>query len=140
MDEYFKSLNSKFYNLSYDPKKQKAHLSVVKYIYPAGINYTNMPVILFGCSYGWGVELNDNQTFQYKLSELTKRPVYNKSITGWGVQHMLYHLRQKDFYSTVPKPEYVIYLYITDHISRMHKYSYINRYKTNYSLSFSHLN
>lgn len=53
------------------------------------------------------------------------RSVYNRAISAWGVQHMLYQLKREDFYKEVPEPEYVIYIYIGDHISRMYKYNYI---------------
>jgi len=97
-----------------------------KFRRPVGINYKKKPIIVFGCSFAWGVRLNEHQTFYYKLSELTKRPVYNRAVSGWSVQHMLYQLKRKDFYEAVPAPEYIVYVYISNHISRMFKYYYIN--------------
>ncbi len=110
-----------------------------KFRRPVGLNYKNKPIILFGGSFGWGAGLQEKQTFHYKLSELTKRPVYNRSVSGWGVQHMLYQLRRDDFYNEVPKPEYVIYVYISDHISRMYKYSFIKRLNFNDGYQFNYL-
>lgn len=95
-----------------------------KFRRPVGLKYKNSPVVIFGCSYAWGARLYEKQTFHYKLSELMKRPVYNRAISGWGVQHMLYQLKSDDFYADVPKPEYVVYVYISHHIKRMYKYAF----------------
>lgn len=86
---------------------------------PYGLQYKNKPIMLFGCSFAYGMWLNDNQTFAYKLSELTKRPVYNRAYTGWGIQQMLYQLNRKDFYTEVKEPEYIIYIFIPDHEKRL---------------------
>ncbi len=103
---------------------------------PVGLEYKKPPIIIFGGSYAWGARLYEDQTFHYKLSELMQRPVYNRAISGWGVQHMLYQLERDDFYEDVPKPEYVIYLYISNHISRMHKYNFIYKYSRKYSYNY----
>lgn len=91
---------------------------------PVGLNYKKMPIIIFGCSFAYGERIDEEQTVSYKLSYLTKRPVYNRALGSWGVQHMLYQLRRKDFYKQVKKPEYVIYIYINDHIRRLYNYVY----------------
>ena len=77
------------------------------------------PIIIFGCSFAYGRELKDNQTFSYKLGEYTKRPIYNRAKSGWGVQHMYYQLTNEDFYKIVPKPEYIIYVYMDGHMARL---------------------
>ena len=86
---------------------------------PEGLNYKKKPIVIFGCSFAYGYLLNNEDTFSYKLSHLTKRPVYNRAYTGWGIQHMLYQVRDDDFFKTVPEPEYVIYVYFSDHIRRL---------------------
>lgn len=88
---------------------------------PEGLNYTKKPIILFGCSFTFGYSLKDEQTFSYKLSHLSKRPVYNRASGGWGVQHMLYQSRRKDFYSEVKEPEYIIYVLINRQLHRLVK-------------------
>lgn len=93
---------------------------------PVGLHYKNKPVLLFGCSFAWGARLHEHQTFHYLLSEALERPVYKRAISGWGVQYMLWMLQQEDLYSKVPEPEYVIFVYISSHISRMYKYNWIN--------------
>lgn len=86
-----------------------------------GQDYNNKkPILIFGCSYAYGWGLEDNQTFSYKLSEYTKRKVYNRAYSGWGPQNMLYQLRRDDFYNTVPEePEYIIYVYMNGHSYRV---------------------
>lgn len=86
---------------------------------PRNVKSPKQPIVIFGCSFAYGAGLNDNQTFDIKLAKYTRRPVYNRSIGGWGTQHMLYQLKSKEFYKLVPEPEYVIYVYIFDHIKRI---------------------
>ena len=104
-------------------------LSHFKYRKP--ILYTGnkkKPIILFGCSFAWGCKLKENQTFYYKLSKLMKRSVYNRALNGRGPQHMLYELKQEDFYKSIPEPEYIIYLYISNHILRIYKYPWLYKW------------
>lgn len=87
---------------------------------PIGLNYKNRPILLMGCSFAYGYGLQDSETFQYKLSNLTKRPVYNRAYQNfWGPATMLYQARRDDFYNEVPNPEYVIYVLIKDHLNRI---------------------
>lgn len=92
---------------------------------PEGLGYKKPPIILFGCSFTYGDGLKNNQTLSYKLSHMSKRPVYNRGMNGWGVQHILYQLRRKDFYNEVEKPEYIIYTFMQDHLNRMFRYQYV---------------
>lgn len=86
---------------------------------PVGLNYKKGAIVLFGCSYTYGDGLEDTQTFSYKLSNYTKRPVYNRAMLGWGTQHILYQLRRSDFYNEIKPPEYVIYTIMHDHLPRL---------------------
>ncbi len=86
---------------------------------------TKQPIILFGCSFAYGSQLEWEQTFAYKLSKKTKRNIYNRSIGACGIQHMYYMLLHSDFYETLPKnPEYIIYVYIPSQMTRLHNYIY----------------
>ena len=76
-------------------------------------------ILLFGYSSFYSPELNNSGNFSYKFGQLTQRPIYNRSKSEWGVQHMLYQLSNEDFYKIVPKPEYIIYVYYDGHLSRM---------------------
>lgn len=53
-------------------------------------SYVKRPIVLFGCSYTYGVLLNDDETFSAKLQNYTKRVVYNKAMSCFSLQNMLY--------------------------------------------------
>ena len=89
-----------------------------------GTKYKKKPIALFGCSYAYGHGLNKEQTLSYKLSKKTKRPVYNRAVSAWGVQHMLYQAHQPLLYEQVPEPEYVVFLMMYDHIRRIYTRSF----------------
>lgn len=91
---------------------------------PEGLQYKKAPIIVFGCSFAYGNNLNDNQTFSHKLSILSKRPVYNRAFNGWGMQQILYQLKRTDFYKEVKDPEYIIYVAIQDHFNRLFRYQF----------------
>ena len=94
---------------------------------PEGLEYKNKkPIVIFGCSYAYGFMLNREQTFSYKLSKLTKRPVYNRAYESWGSAHMLYQARSKDLYEQIPEPEYVIFLSMHDHFRRLYVMTFMS--------------
>ena len=84
---------------------------------PRGLNYKKSPIIIYGCSYAYGDELKDEETFSSQLSEYTKRPVYNFAMSSKGLQHALYLLKHDK--KITPEPEYVFYVFINDHYRRM---------------------
>lgn len=86
-----------------------------------GLNSTKPPIIVFGCSFAYGHLFPHNQTFPYKLSRLSNRPVYNRAYPSWGVQNFLYQLKRDDFYREVRPPEYIVYVFIDAHIERLYK-------------------
>ena len=87
---------------------------------PVGLEYKKRPIVLFGCSFAWGWGLEEEQRFQYKLSQAMKRPVYNRAYKEWfGLAQLLYQSRTKDLYEEIKSPEYVIYVFFDDHIRRM---------------------
>ena len=89
--------------------------------------YTKAPILIFGCSFAYGHLLADNQTINYKLSELTQRNVFNFALCTCGIQHMLYIINQNFFgiidkfnpSSHFPSPEYAIFVYIPSHLQRL---------------------
>lgn len=91
---------------------------------PQGLEYTKKPILLFGCSFTYGYRLNDNQTFSYYLAKAAHRPVYNRGHNAWGLPHMVYQLKNIDFYKQVPEPEYVIYLFSKHHIQMFYDYTF----------------
>lgn len=111
-------LLGKYYKISEYSFFQKEKIRPV-----AGEKYRKRPVIIFGCSHAYGMDLDDDQTISYKLAHFTKRPVYNKAFLGWGVQHMLYWLQyNQEIYQEIKNPEYIIYVYCPGQIERLYKY------------------
>lgn len=86
---------------------------------PENFDPNKGPIVFFGCSYIFGYGLNDNETFPWDISELTHRQTYNVSFPGFGPQHMLRHLQQKDFIKKVPKADLIVYTYMVDHVARL---------------------
>ncbi len=76
------------------------------------------PILLMGCSFAYGSELEQNQSFMHKLAEITRRPIYNRAIAARGANEMLYQAQSEEFYSIVPEPEWLIYVFIPDQIRR----------------------
>ncbi len=94
---------------------------------PVGLQYKKKPLVLFGCSFTFGSGLkNDTQLVSYKLSECTKRPVYNRGLPGKGIQHMYYQLNSKELYNDIKtEPEYMFYFFSYDlHSSRLIMYTF----------------
>ncbi len=78
-------------------------------------------ILVFGCSFAYGGRLTEKQTFAYKLQKATNRLAHNYAICAAGIQHMLYIIQHPDFLKRVDdKPEYAIYVYISDHQRRLH--------------------
>lgn len=86
---------------------------------PEGTEYKTSPIVIFGCSFGRGFMLEENQTFGYKLSHLLKRPVYNRSVDGGSLQYMYLQAISDYFYKEVPDSKDYIYIMINDHYRRM---------------------
>ena len=82
-------------------------------------NSKEKPILIFGCSFTEGSGLKDNETISYKLGKTITRPIYNRGLSGTGVQHMLFQLKTEEFYKIVPKPEYIIYIFMDGHTQRI---------------------
>lgn len=55
---------------------------------------------------------------------------------------MLYQLRRDDFYNNIKEPEYLIYIFISDHINRLDKFKiepFCTEFQPKYKLSGKHL-
>lgn len=91
------------------------------YRYKYNDNYKNKKsIIIFGCSFAFGELLEDNQTISYKLSNITKRNIFNFGMNACGIQHMLSLLQNEVLYKYIKQdPEYIIYVYIPDHLYRL---------------------
>lgn len=94
--------------------------------YQTGEEYKNRAksVVLAGCSfaYSWGLEQNDS--LAAKLSQYSKRNVIVKAIPATGPNETLYNFSNEELYKQIDEPEYVIYLFIENHFSRMNSRIY----------------
>ncbi len=84
---------------------------------PVGLKYKKAPVLIYGCSYAYGFSLDEKASFGYKLSEKTKRPVYNFAMSSKGLQDALYLIKNDE--KITPEPKYIFYVFINDHVRRM---------------------
>jgi len=79
-----------------------------------------LPIVIFGCSYAYGISLEENETLSYQLSNYTNRTVYNKGVAGGGAGSMLYFLQNPEFKKEIPDAECFIYVFMPDHIRRVY--------------------
>ncbi|MBQ8887000.1 MAG: hypothetical protein IJY61_04795 [Candidatus Gastranaerophilales bacterium] len=113
---FFEPLISKYTQKEYTPYEE---------FRPAvGTEYNKPAILLLGCSFTYGNSLLLEETFQYKLSLETKRPVYNFGLDAASAKEMLYILRNDELRTELLRNnnniEYVIFTYITDHIPRLY--------------------
>ena len=80
------------------------------------------PLLIFGCSFGYGWLLKKEQSFSYKLAELTGRDVYNRSVAGLGLQYFPYILETTDIEKEINNPEYIIFVFIENHVDRLFRF------------------
>ena len=71
---------------------------------------------MFGDSFVYSNRLNKNETFAKILSKNTKRPIYDQSTPYVKPQHILFEFQCDEFYKIIPKPKFIIYLYVPHHI------------------------
>lgn len=83
-------------------------------------------IILLGCSYTYGIALDNKEAFHSVLSKYTNRTVYNLGVPGEGLRIALFLMRenflftQKNLLQNNNKIEYIIYTYIPDHKRRLY--------------------
>lgn len=90
-------------------------------IYETGEEYKNRAksIILAGCSFAYSFGLDKNDSLAAKLSQYSKRNVIVKAIQATGPNEALYNFSNEELYKQINEPEYVIYLFIENHFSRM---------------------
>lgn len=86
------------------------------------INSNKKPILFMGCSFTYGTGLKDDETISYITAMLTKRPVYNRAGMGFGLNQFLYQIKRGDIYNQMKEPEFLIYIFIWDHVHRMDKF------------------
>ena len=86
-------------------------------------NSNKKPLITMGCSYTYGLWLDENKTFAYVLSEKTNRSVYNLGVIGTSPREILYILQNAELRNKLLNNnknfEYIIYPYISHHLFRL---------------------
>ena len=95
---------------------------------PSGLEYNARPIVIFGCSFAYGLHLKYKETLSYKISEKMKMPVFNRAIDGAGVQHMLWQLKNEKFLDTIKNPKYIIYVWINDQMRRLDMYGWLYKF------------
>lgn len=86
----------------------------------------NKPSILFfGCSYIYGWYVDENETISYLVTKYTGRTTVNRGVPGGCIMNMFDDINSSDFLTqakSLPKPDYIIYLWINDHINRISRF------------------
>ena len=87
-----------------------------------GEQYKNNSILVFGCSYAYGHGLKKEESFPYYLSKITERPVLNFSMCGFEIifsyQNFLMYLQDNGYKNIVRNSDYIIYMYMFDHVNR----------------------
>ncbi len=78
---------------------------------PNGIKYKNKKsIIVFGCGFAAGVDLKDNQTFEKKLSDYLKVPVYNRGLGVGAIQHAILQVQSGKIDDIIKQSNIAIYI------------------------------
>lgn len=112
------------YNIIKNPKNEKYDL-----LRPIeNRDVSKPPILLFGCSFIWGLGLEENQTFSYRLADYTNRTVVNRAYIGESPAFMYKQLSDVNTVSKIKEklnnkmPEVIIFNFISDHFVRTHRY------------------
>ena len=81
----------------------------------------NSSIMTIGCSFTFGVGVQDNETIQYSIEKNLKNvKVYNGGIPGGGPQDFWLHAKYGNFFDDLyPKKGTLIYLHFPGHIERL---------------------
>ena len=85
-------------------------------------NSKKKPILWFGCSFAEGAGLSDEITPAYKIAHLTGRSCINKAKGATGTQFMYYQLNNDEIMSDASDVDYIIYIFIWNHIQRLYNY------------------
>lgn len=127
-------------SLNWDNFKFKMHVSNILNSYFShslfdeydfrGNNYPKSPtgkapVTMVGCSYQYGLGLEDDDIPAAQISKETGRIVFNAGVNGGSPREILYILRNDELrtklFDNRNDIEYVIYIYISHHLYRLYK-------------------
>lgn len=97
------------------------------------------PIITAGCSYTFGLYLQQEETFASRLSEATGRTVYNLGIIGGSPRELVYILSndkiRNKFLNNETDIEYVFYTFISDHLARLYSNIKMNPLSPHFKLN-----
>lgn len=122
---YIKAYISR-YNLNYKSAFERKYITriqqkkEVQERFLTNANSKFSPIVLLGCSYAYGQHLTNQEAFSGQLATNTDRPVYNLAFIGAGIQHIIYILSNEKIKNKIKNPEYVIYVFISDHVNRLY--------------------
>ena len=97
------------------------------------------PILIFGCSYAYGYVFDNSETISYIMSKYSNRPIINRAISGWGIQHMLYQLKEdKDYFYSINPPKYIFYILMDNggHFQRLFHTNFPNILDENYYFTY----
>ena len=83
------------------------------------------PILIFGCSYAYGQNIKEDETFSHHIAKYVKNPVYNFASGGWSIANTLYQTQKEPMLQQLKKePVYVIYVYTPVQFHRMYLHVY----------------
>lgn len=106
-------------------------------------NSRKKPIALMGCSYAYGLFLDEDEIPSAILSRETSRTVYNLGIPAGSPREMLYILRsdeyRKKLFGNKTDFEYIIYPYISHHRFRLYQNTLQYAITPSYKVKNEHL-
>ena len=87
----------------------------------ASIAHSKKQILFFGCSFVFGIGINDDETLSSQVAAQTVQyEVFNYGVGGWGPNNLLRLLNSKSFGSDLPKKKGIaIYEFIDHHMDRI---------------------
>ncbi len=100
------------------------------YSYDKSYDRSKPPILFIGCSYTFGMKLDDNNTMPEKIKKRTNRFTYNLGLPGENITPALIYLNDEKILKGISRePEYIIYTYMFDHITRWDYVGYYNIFR-----------
>lgn len=69
--------------------------------------------------------MDENETISYLVTKYTGRTTVNRGVPGGCIMNMFDDINSSDFLTqakSLPKPDYIIYLWINDHLNRISRF------------------
>lgn len=130
---------------NYSLKSNKFTLKNITFRPIENANSPKRPIIIFGCSYAYGYNFDNKETISHIMAQFSTRPIINRACCGWGIQHMIYQLKNVDFTKFAQllgageykPPKYVFFVLMEEycHFQRL-KYTCFTAPNNDYYLSY----